>query len=109
LQPLQRHSAADTQTGAIGDVEIAREDGSIFEDIEVKHNIQINDMLIRDAEMLTQLKEVRAKTECQIIVNGIISSLQYYLRLLTEPKMIIPIYTDLLVTEQAIDNEHRIA
>jgi len=133
LQPLQRHSAADTRTGALGDIEIARRDGSIFEAFEIKHNIQINDMLVQDtarkvvggnldryyiltthtnckpdSAILAQLKEIRAKTGCQIIVNGVLPTLQYYLRLLSEPALILSAYTELLGTEQAIDNEHRI-
>lgn len=134
LQPLHRHSAADSQTKAMGDIEIANADGSIFEGFEVKHNIQINDLLIRDAEkkvmgqgldryyiltthsnckpdadILAQLKVVGAKTGCQIIVNGVIPTIQYYLRLISDPKLILPLYTELLGTEQAIDNEHRSA
>lgn len=134
LLPLNRHSAADIRTGAMGDIEIAREDDSVFEAIEVKHNIQINDMLIRDAEkkvigqgldryyiltthpnckpdapLLALLKGARTRTGCQIIVNGVIPSLQYYLRLLLEPRLIIPLYMELLDAEQAIDNEHRSA
>lgn len=133
LQPLQRHSAADTQTGAFGDIEIARSDGSIFEAFEIKHNILIDDMLIRTAEkkisgksldryyvltthvnckpsssILAQLKAVHARTGCQIIVNGVLPTIQYYLRLLSNPNLVIPAYTELLGIEQAIDNEHRV-
>lgn len=50
LKALEAHSAADAQTGAIGDIEIIQEStGEIFEAVEVKHDIAINDRIIQDA------------------------------------------------------------
>jgi len=133
LQELERHSAADKRTGSLGDIEVAREDKTIFEALEIKHGKPITENLIIDCahkiegvayavnryyiltthatcmptpEMLLQLKEIARQTGCQIVVNGVLPTIQYYLRLLTEPSLVLPAYLDLLTDERAIAPEH---
>ena len=132
LNPLEEHSAADARTGAAGDIEFAGVDGQIIEAIEVKHNIQITESLILDVqskispfqleryyiltthlgckpsqEMLIMLDTVKNKIGCQIIVNGVIPTIKYYLRLLQEPQKVYANYTTLLETDGAVTHEHR--
>jgi len=133
LKALEEHSAADAQTGAVGDVEIIRTvDGSVFEAIEVKHNIPISEKLILDVEQKIRAKKIdryyvltthhqcepdvetarkiasiKNLYECQIIANGVIPSLKYYLRLLADPSKVIPRYVDLLLNDAVVAHEHR--
>lgn len=132
LNELQAHSAADSQTGSIGDIEIANDDGSIFEAVEVKHEIPITVALIDSAKqkirgsqveryyILTTYKDhtpsddliaaadqVEKLLGCQMIINGVIPSIRYYLRLITNPGKVIPEYVKLLETDSAISFEHR--
>lgn len=131
IRPLESHSAADAQTGAIGDIEIARSDGSIFEALEIKHNIPIDSTIIEHVKrkvmdksvdryyVLTthissdkpgleeELTSIQARFGCQVIVNGVYRSLYYYLRLLSDPSSFAPEYAALLKTERAISFEHR--
>ena len=132
LNELQAHSAADSQTGSIGDIEIANEDGSIFEAVEVKHEIPITVALIDSAKqkirgsqveryyILTTYKDhtpsddliaaadqVEKLLGCQMIINGVVPSIRYYLRLITNPGKVIPEYVKLLETDSAISFEHR--
>lgn len=132
LKELQAHSAADSQTGSIGDIEIANEDGSIFEAIEVKHGIPITIPLVDSVkqkirgsqveryyilttyenhslsdELMTAATQVEKLLGCQLIINGVIPSIRYYLRLLTNPGKVIPEYVNLLVSDGAISFEHR--
>lgn len=132
LKELQAHSAADSQTGSIGDIEVSNADGSIFEAVEVKHEIPITIELIESAKqkirgsqveryyILTISKEhvpsieiqesvlqVEKLLGCQMIVNGVIPSIKYYLRLLTNPGKVLPAYVDLLSKDKAITFEHR--
>lgn len=49
LAPLKKHQAADSRTGAAGDIEIHNSDGSIFEALEIKHDIAIDSLIIEAA------------------------------------------------------------
>jgi DNA (cytosine-5)-methyltransferase 1 len=134
LKPLEAHSAADAQTGAIGDIEIVQEDiRRVFEAVEVKHDIAINDRIIQDAarkimdksvdryyiltthqncepddELSKSISKIKAIYNCQLIANGLIPSLKYYLRLLSDPSLVFPKYVELLVEDKAIKHEHRV-
>jgi len=133
LKPLEEHSAADSQTGAIGDIEVIRSDSKeVFEAIEVKHDIALNERIIQDAatkimnktvdryyiltthntcepdEILAQrIAKVKSLYNCQLIANGVIPSLKYYLRLLSDPSLVFPKYVELLATDKTIKHEHR--
>lgn len=133
LKPLEAHSAADSQTGAVGDIEVIRTDNAqVFEAIEVKHGIALNERIIHDAankimdksidryyiltthaacepdEALAQkIATIKSLHHCQLIANGVIPSLKYYLRLLTDPSHVLPRYVALLSTDPSIKHEHR--
>ena len=49
LKALESHTAADQQSGALGDIEIANDDNTIFEALEIKHNIVIDEQIIESA------------------------------------------------------------
>lgn len=127
LQPLRSHLAPDARSRAIGDIEIAGEDGGYFEAVEIKHNIPISPAIIEDAyqkfkdtpitryyllttadpdiksgeeeQVRALIAKIRKEHGCEIIVNGIIPSLKYYLRLLPNPVNFIERYTDNLGVE----------
>lgn len=133
LRPLQSHSAADSQTGAIGDIEVydSRTD-TIFEAIEVKHGIGLNEAIIQSAarkimdksvdryyiltthenceptgELVELISTIRELHHCQLIANGLISSIKYYLRTISNPSLIFDKYVHLLSVDKAIKHEHR--
>lgn len=133
LKPLESHSAADSQTGAVGDIEIVNNDSKqVFEAVEVKHDIPISIHIIQDAakkimdksvdryyvlttsqncepddELAHAISNIKAMYNCQLIANGVIPSLKYYLRLLTDPSLVFPKYVELLVQDEAVKHEHR--
>lgn len=133
LKPLEEHSAADSQTGAIGDIEvIVFNSGEVFEAVEVKHDIMITDAILQDttnkimdrnidryyiltthrlcepnAELVDKIAQIRSFYNCQVIVNGVLPSIKYYLRLLSDPSQVFPVYVELLKTDKAIKHEHR--
>lgn len=97
LNPLESHSAADSQTGAVGDIEIVNPDGTVFEGVEVKHNIVISEAIMdsvkqkisgnridryyvltthshHDPSQAIQDKaaEITKLLGCQVIVNGVL-------------------------------------
>lgn len=132
LKPLEAHSAADSQTGSIGDIEVLNEDGTPFEAVEVKHMIPINKAIIDSAkqkirgsrvnmyyilttsrqhepakDVLDETDNVKRLLGTQMIVNGVVPTIKYYLRLMTNPALVFPEYVKLLDSDTAIGFEHR--
>ncbi len=118
LCPLKSHTTSDTKSSGIGDIEVLDEQEDFFEGVEIKHGIPITPMLVQDAidkftntavsryYLLTTAEpemedadtiraliyKLRSEHGCEIIVNGIIPSLKYYLRLLNDPMMFLDCY-----------------
>ena len=119
LSPLKTHTTSDLKSGGIGDIEVLDENENFFEAVEIKHNIPISPELVRDAYykftetpvrryyLLTTaepnidnidavdslVREIHRRHGCEVIVNGILPSLKYYLRLLTDPKLFLNCYS----------------
>lgn len=135
LLPLQAHSAADLRTGAIGDIEIADNQGQKFEGVEIKHGIPISPIDIQDAyekfkghpvrryyllttadPHLTDPDETNRLTAemyltlgCQVIVNGVLPTIRYYLRLLESPDEVFGFYAELLTADTDVGYEQKAA
>ncbi len=132
LSDLELHSAADAQTGAAGDIEIRNEDGSVFEAVEIKHDIVVTVDIVKVAasklaaraieryyilttakncaptdDVLAEIKKIKDRTGCQVIVNGVMPTMKYYLRLVEDPTVIFVHYTEHLRTDTDIGFEHR--
>lgn len=132
LKPLEAHSAADAQTGAIGDIEVVDDEGNSFEAVEVKHGLPITTAMVDSAKqkirgsqvdryyiltthaqhepseaVLKEVENVKKLLGCQLIVNGVIPSIKYYLRILTNPGAVIPAYVNKLEKDEAVGFEHR--
>ena len=119
LSPLKSHTTSDTKSSGIGDIEVLDANGEFFEAVEIKHNIQISSTLVRDAYQkfaetsicryyfLTTAEpnvdnvdavdslvhQIRTRHGCEVIVNGILPSLKYYLRLLSNPRLFLNCYS----------------
>ena len=121
LLPLKSHTTADTKSRgirAIGDIEVMH-DNRFFEGVEIKHNIPISLGIVEDAYqkfaqtpvsryyLLTTaepnvedvdlvndfVSEIHRKHGYEVIVNGILPSLKYYLRLLSGPQLFLDGYS----------------
>jgi len=128
LAPLGEHSAADVRTNSTGDIEIFNSEKIAIESVEVKHNIMIEETIVMKAEekiatsnveryyILTThrncsvvstevealIDDVYKKYGCEIIVNGVIPTIKYYLRLLSDPAQVLTDYSDLLSKDTAV-------
>ncbi|MCD7955808.1 MAG: hypothetical protein LUG93_08680 [Lachnospiraceae bacterium] len=135
LCPLESHNSADRQSGRIGDIDVNNADGSAFEGVEIKHEIPITQQLVADAYekfkiyntdryyLLTTANMDNADWEaidkeiqrishihgCQVIVNGVYSTLKYYLRLVEDPAEFIDRYVELMKTDKTIKFQHKVA
>lgn len=135
LCPLESHNSVDSQSGRIGDIDVNNENGSAFEGVEIKHEIPITAQLVADAYekfkihntdryyLLTTAnmeaadwesieKEVARISQihgCQVIVNGVYTTLKYYLRLLNDPAEFIDKYVELLKQDETVKFQHKTA
>ncbi len=127
LAPLESHTSPDARSHAFGDIDIINADGTCFESIEVKHRKPITPGMIDIAyekiriapldryyilttnepnfnnypAVVKEIEKYREIHSCQIIVNGVIPSLKYYLRLTSHPENFVEVYTWLLQAEFA--------
>jgi len=125
LAPIESHTSPDLRSRSVGDIEVKNEDDTCFEAVEVKHrkpisadmidiayrkikNTQVDRYYILttsgpncdDHELVMQkIAEYRQFHPCQIIVNGVLPSLKYYLRLVGDPNAFIDEYTKCLEQE----------
>ncbi len=133
LLPLENHTSADRQSGYIGDIEVVNADNSAFEAVEIKFDIPINHSIVEIAkekihptsveryyilstlgiesqdmdridEDILQIKNTHG---CQLVINGVLPTIKYYLRLLSDTKMFILNYADLMEQDSALKFEHK--
>ena len=135
LCPLQNHSSADLQSGRIGDIDVNYADNTAFEGVEVKHERIITPQLVMDAyekfkgyktnryyllttadmsnaswdEIENRISRILQIHGCEVIVNGVYTTLKYYLRLLSNTADFVDKYVELLKSDETIKFEHKIA
>lgn len=133
LLDIESHTSADIRSGRIGDIDIVDDKGKEFEAVEVKHGIQINAQLVKDAfekfkttqvnryyllstvdidsseseKIEKEIERIKNIHGCHVIANGLINSLKYYLRLLSETSEFISNYVDLIESDTALKYEHK--
>lgn len=135
LCKLESHTSSDTRSGQIGDIQVNYNDDSPFEGVEIKHQIIITPDLVRHAfsklmpyrtdryYLLTtanmdsanwdainsEIDNISHRHGCQVIVNGVYSTLKYYLRLLKDPAEFIEKYVELLKTDENVKYPQQLA
>ena len=126
LRPLNVHTSSDKH--GFGDVEIWNKNDTPFEMIEVKHNVPIDRNLIFDVVkksenttieryyILTTYKnsflnaeeeafinkfilKIKKERNIEVIANGIVNSLKYYLRFIEDYHQFPKTYTETLVAD----------
>lgn len=125
LAPLEAHTSPDFRSHALGDIDVKHADGSAFESVEIKHDKPITPEMIttvyrkiqrtsieryylltthqpemKDPDAVRrEIETMRNLHPCQVVVNGVLPSLKYYLRLVNSPARMIDIYTQTLEAE----------
>lgn len=123
---LQVHTSSDKK--GFGDIEIYKKNGLPFEIVEVKHNIPIDKYLIFDIVKKTEktkinryyilttfpngfknkkqeeqiqkfIMEILKNRNIDIIANGILTTLKYYLRFIDDYNHFLNTYTDNLIKD----------
>jgi DNA (cytosine-5)-methyltransferase 1 len=133
LAPLGHHTSADFRSKAIGDVQVNDENGEPFEGVEIKYNKPITHVLIDDAfekiklypvnryyilsteniaddelpKIQQSIEKIAVEHGCQVIANGLLNSIKYYLRLLEKPERFIDKYTHNVMVDSELKIEHK--
>jgi DNA (cytosine-5)-methyltransferase 1 len=127
LLPLESHTAADSRSHLIGDINILGADNKIFEGYEIKHNVPITSELIETSfdKLRTtpvqrfyilatyprddygafneDIQRVAQTHGCQLIVNGVDRTILYYLRIIGSTRSFIDAYVTLLESDEDIN------
>jgi len=135
LLPLNVHTSSDKHS--FGDIEIYTNDDKPFEIIEIKHNIAIDRYMIFDIlkkienQQVTRyyiltthqdnfisneeenyvnelILKIKKEYNIEIIANGIINSLKYYLRFIENYKSFIDNYTNNLIEDAKLSTEVKV-
>lgn len=132
LEPLQRMKSADRKAGTVGDIVVSR-DGVPVEAVEIKHGkpisiIDVSEAIekvraemvdryyllstsgvnLEDADIIIEKKASFLKQNgCEIIVNGVVDTIGYYLRLLPSTTEFVASYVTLVESDPDTGYEHR--
>ncbi len=132
LKELGSHTTSDTSSNSAGDIEVFKED-VLFEAIEIKLDIQIDANILRiakekiikhnpkryyilsyydikkeDEEEIDKIiQEVKNEHGCQIIVNGIMATLKYYMRLISDLEIFYNSYSKLINDDTELKSIHK--
>lgn len=134
LDNLGRMKAADRKAGTVGDIVVLK-DGKPSEAVEIKYGhpisyihvceavekvrsgavsryylLSTNGVESGDRDRIEQKKyEFLRQNGCEIIVNGVIETVGYYLRLLPDTTVFLNNYAGLVESDEDTAYEHRIA
>ncbi len=131
LNKLGSHTASDRTSKVAGDIEIFK-GGNLFEAIEIKdREIDVNVVLIAIEKIIRyhptryyilthkrtkpsdedaidlRIKEVKEKHGCQIIINGVLPTIKYYLRLTHSIEEFFSEYSKLVEEDVELKKVHK--
>lgn len=132
LGQLGSHTASDRTSKSGGDIEVFR-NSQLFEALEIKLDKAPDSHMIRIAydkinrfsisryyilsglsivpdtldEVYDLIDKIQKEHGCQLIVNGLYPSLKYYLRLISEPRLFLNNYIDLVEQDKELQIIHK--
>jgi DNA (cytosine-5)-methyltransferase 1 len=132
LGKLGSHTASDRTSKTAGDIEIFK-NRTLFEAIEIKLDKAIDVTILRiaiekiirfnpdryyilsyigikdsdKAEITALINELKQTHGCQIIINGLLPTIKYYLRLITSLEDFVLNYSQLIESDQEIQKIHK--
>lgn len=133
LNKIGSHTASDLTSDSSGDIEIYDCNNILFESIEIKHNKPIDVTTVRIAiekiykfnpkrycifsfscikkddynKIIEIINEVNLTHGCQIIVNGVIPTIKYYLRLISSLPKFLESYRKLVESDIELKPTHK--
>lgn len=133
LKPLGSHTASDLTSKTAGDIEIFNKQKRLVEAIEIKQGKMISWQIILNAKdkiikynprryyilssagikqedelkIQEEIKLIASNHGCQVIINGILPTLKYYLRLVTSVEKFIEDYSLLVEKDKELQAVHK--
>ncbi len=133
LAPLSSLTACDRTNKASGDIEIYKRGGNLFEAIEIKLDKKIDCQIVRVVEekvykwnpqryyilSVDGIKEEDnleindivhniSKTHgCQVIINGLLPTIKYYLRLISNLESFVSTYSQIVEQDAELQTVHK--
>jgi DNA (cytosine-5)-methyltransferase 1 len=133
LKSLGSHTASDRTSKSAGDIEICDLDGDLIEAIEIKQGKAIDLQIIRIAQdkiikfnprryciyssadiqesereqIEKEIEKFRKTHGCQIIINGVLPTLKYYLRLVMFLQKFVDGYSQLVEFDKELQKIHK--
>ena len=131
LKPLGSHTAPDKTSKTSGDIEIVNALGNLEESIEIKLGKKINTHLMRVIEEkiykhnpkrycvfstksidhkqnISQIvSKIKKDHGCQVIINGVLPTLKYYLRLISSTKKFIDQFVSMIQNDTELQSIHK--
>jgi DNA (cytosine-5)-methyltransferase 1 len=135
LKPLGSHTASDLTSKSAGDIEVyyTEKPNQLLEVLEIKYEKLIDKHIVAivqekierfhperyiilssleikkedETDIHRMINETLNKSQCQIIVNGILPTIKYYLRLVSSLTKFIDHYSALVEKDHEIDFEHK--
>ena len=134
VKDLGSHTASDRTSKTAGDIEIFAKKKQLIEAIEIKYGKPINLQIILNAQdkiikhnprryyifssvdikpedkikIQAQIEFIAINHGCQVIINGIIPTLKYYLRLVMSVEKFVEDYSQLVEQDQELQAVHKI-
>lgn len=132
LGELGSHTASDRTSKSGGDIEVFQ-NGRLFEALEIKLNKSPDSHMLRiaydkinkfgisryyilsgvgiesdEVDLVSEfIDKIGREHGCQLIVNGLYPSLKYYLRLISDPKLFLNKYIDLVEKDNELQIIHK--
>lgn len=132
LKPLGSHTASDRTSKSSGDIEVYQE-GKLFESIEIKLDKPIDSNILRIAkekiikfnpkryyilsfigvnkedqqEIEKIICDIKETHGCQIVINGVVPTLKYYFRLISNISDFVDIYSNLIQDDSELKLIHK--
>lgn len=133
LKDLGFHTTCDATSKSSGDIEIYSDKSILKETLEIKFEKEIDCNIVRvarekiikynptryyilstkpikseDKEIIDKIvKDLRIKHGCQLIINGVIPSLKYYLRLISSLEFFMSTYSQLIEADNELKPIHK--
>lgn len=133
IPPVGSYTASDRTSKTAGDLEVFTQEGKILEAIEIKLDIPINHhMILRAKEkilkfnplryyvlstadvksdehelILKEISDIKKNHGCQLIINGVLDTLKYYLRLVKDVNEFVDIYSSLIELDTELKLSHK--
>lgn len=132
LHDLGSHTSCDRTSKSSGDIEIFK-DGELFESLEIKYEIEIDLHIVNRvtekilkynpqryyilstlnikeddySEIISRINQLKDEHGCQLIINGLLPTLKYYLRLISDLNLFISLLTTNLFEDTELKLVHK--